>query len=67
MRKVFGGRFGTQNVGYVQGTQFYCCKEKQEKMSDDSKPNFDEFKSDVFSLGMSYLVSFMKFTNEDLK
>ena len=61
MRKVFFDKFGTQKKNCILGTPLFSSIEKFEKMEDESKPNFNEFKSDVFSLGMSYLVAYYRF------
>jgi hypothetical protein len=55
MKKIVYGNFGTQNS--VEGAKPFFCIEKLSKFNNPDGPNYDEFKSDVFSLGMSYLVA----------
>ncbi len=60
MKKIIIGNIGTQNS--VEGAKPFFCIEKWNKFNNPNGPGYDEFKSDVFSLGMSYLMASSRLT-----
>ncbi len=45
----------------VEGTALFSCKEKYDKLYGISQLDFNEYKSDVYSLGLTYFMACNKF------